>query len=47
MQDVEWLKSITNLPTVVKGILIREDGQNRQLRGHINDIVQEALGPTK
>ena len=25
-QDIAWLKSITNLPILIKGILTREDG---------------------
>jgi len=28
-QDVEWLRSITKLPVLVKGILTAEDGENR------------------
>lgn len=31
MQDVGWLKSITKLPIVVKGILTREDGKIKWL----------------
>ena len=27
LQDIEWLRSITNLPILIKGVLTREDGK--------------------
>lgn len=27
LQDITWLKSITNLPILIKGVLTREDGK--------------------
>lgn len=28
LQDIAWLKSITNLPVLIKGVLTSEDGKN-------------------
>ena len=28
LQDLQWLKSFTNLPILIKGVLTREDGKS-------------------